>query len=209
MDEQGHIELQKTRDFVDQRPAGFEVPSRSTRFAREQLPQRFVDFPPVEHPFIATNLLPSVAWQVDPSPLAVAGHVLTKIGKLQACANRIRKWHCVRVVTAAQMQDQSPHGVRRVLAIRRQLVKGFIASFRLILSKGNQQVSERVGGNREFGDRFPQRHKYRMPRFPAKTVVELLFPPCQQFQTPLRVGRFVGEIVRPTAVGINIVKMLP
>ena len=43
----------------------------------------------------------------------------------------------------------------------------------------------------------------------AVAFAEVLLPPCQQGETFLGVARFVGQVVGPAAIGIDVAKVLP
>ena len=134
---------------------------------------------------------------------------MAEVGELQAGADGIGEPHVFVVHTTAEVQDDSADGIGGVATVAQQVVEGFVARLPLVLPERGEQIAERIDRDRKRGDRIGERHEHRMPRFAAVAVGELPLPPIQQFQAAARVGRFVGQIVGPTTVSVDIEKMLP
>jgi len=71
-----------------------------------------------------------------------------------------------------------------------------------------QQVRERLLGNVLCDDRFAKSDKHGMRRIPGVARIQLALPPVQQFQRTAGVRNLIAKIVGPTAIGVEIVKML-
>src|SRR5690348_13539819 len=48
-----------------------------------------------------------------------------------------------------------------------------------------------------------------MRRSPGEAVVQLRFPPVEQFQTVRGIMRLVSQIICPAAIGVDVAEMLP
>src|SRR4051812_30248408 len=98
--------------------------------------------------------------------------------------------------------------VRGIPAIAKQIIECFVASDFLVLAKGRQQVGESLLWDIELTDRSRQSHKYRMPGFPYIAGVQLGLPFVEQLQRSFAIASLVTQVVRNSAIGVNIVKML-
>ena len=89
------------------------------------------------------------------------------------------------------------------------MIEGLVADNALVLTKGRQEIDQRLGGDAKLSDRFSKGSKDGVRYLAAIAGVELFFPPAQQCHCPLRIPGLVGQIVRPAAVGVDVVEMLP
>src|SRR6516165_6253121 len=99
------------------------------------------------------------------------------------------------------------HWICGVLAIGQKLVIGPVGLDQLILLKGEQEVEERFLGNLKALDGFAECDHYGMFCVAGITLEKLITPPAQQGEGLLTAARFIAEVVRPAAIGINRVKM--
>src|SRR5712692_4767866 len=67
----------------------------------------------------------------------VAGHVLPKVGKLQAGANAVRQFAPCLVMRFAQVQDQAADRIGGIPAIAEQLLEGVVTLDTLVLLERN------------------------------------------------------------------------
>ena len=140
----------------------------------------------------------------------VARNVLPEIRQLQRGAGVIGKLLALGVAVAAEIQHQAAHRIRRIHAVIEHSVPGGIALHALVLSKGPQQIAERLLRNILRANRFTQGNQHRMRRAALGRITQpqLFFPRIEQIERALAVGDLVAQIVRPAAVGIQIVEML-
>ncbi len=80
----------------------------------------------------------------------------------------------------------------------------------LVLAEGAQQIAEGLHRNIFRADGLAQSDQNRMRRSAARFVDEpqLVFPGIEQCQRSHGSGDFVAQIIRPPAIGIDIVEML-
>ena len=73
----------------------------------------------------------------------------------------------------------------------------------------HEQIHEGFGRDVELADRLRQRDENWMNCPAAIAVVELRLPPGQQGQTLFEVAGFVGQVVGPATIGVEVANMLP
>src|SRR5215469_6124879 len=98
--------------------------------------------------------------------------------------------------------------VRRIMAVREDVVKGLQTRDCLVLPKGNQEIGEFVLGNVEVAHGLSQSHEHRMLRSAFIAGVELALPLVEEGKGSDGVPDFVSEIVGNAAIGVNIEEML-
>src|SRR5690348_12803503 len=93
----------------------------------------------------------SIKRNIDAAFVQVARNVLPEIGKLQSGAGGVGKALALLVAIAAEIEDQTAHGIRRIEAVAENRVPIRITLGRLVLAKRLEQIGERLPGN-VFGD---------------------------------------------------------
>ena len=144
---------------------------------------------------------------VDAANRQVACHVLPEVRELQPRTDKIRECGTLGVVATEQVQHEVPDGVRGVSAVLQEFVEGRVIGLRLILPERDEQILERLGRDGFLADRLLQRDHHRVFRRAVVASLQFALPPCEQRQRGVAAARFIGEIVGPTAVRIDRVKV--
>ena len=76
----------------------------------------------------------------------------------------------------------------------------------LILAKRDQQVPERLCRNIKGANRWRERDENRMRRPPLVAEVQFPLPPVEQFERARCASDLVSQIVRPSAVSVDVVE---
>src|SRR5246127_82475 len=150
----------------------------------------------------------NVQWNINASFFEVARNVLPEICQLQRGAGGIGKLLTRFIAVAAEIKHQAANGIRGVNAVIEKRFPGRKAFYGLVLTKGFQQISERLPGKVLRNDGFAQRDKDGMRWAAFLASVQFPLPPVEQFQSALRIGDFIAEVVGPAAIGVEIVEML-
>src|SRR5262249_23510177 len=108
----------------------------------------------------------------------------------------------------ADIKNQMSHGIGRVPAIAKQIIKGLISLYHLVLAKSSKQIRERLFRDMELANGVCQRDEYRVSRLSLVTGVQLTFPLIEQVQRCFPISYFIAQIVGDATVGINIEEML-
>ncbi len=140
----------------------------------------------------------------------VDAHILPEVGELQRGAGGVGEAEVLFIHFAAGIEHKAADGIGRVAAVAQHVVHGLVARDGLVLAKGDEQIGERLLGNRAGADGFSQRDKHRMAR--AAFVAGVQFPGPTDREAPERGGRvadFVAQIVGDAAVGIDGMKVRP
>jgi len=100
--------------------------------------------------------------------------------------------------------------IRRVNAVVQHSAPGGVASDFLVLTKCLQQIDVKLERRVLFANRLAQGNENRMQRLfaMAPAVAQILFPGAEQLKRTRRIVDFVADIVRPAAVGVDVVEVL-
>ena len=145
--------------------------------------------------------------QIDAVLGEVHAHILPEVGQLQRRAGRIGEAEVFLAHFAAGVEHQSADGIGRVAAVGQHVLHGSKARDGLVLAKGDQQIGERLLGNRARANGLGQRNKHRMTRAAFVAGIEFATPQIEQRQRLRGVANFVAQIVGDAAVGVDGMKV--
>ena len=146
--------------------------------------------------------------KIDAAFGVINADILPEIRELQSGTGEIGKLLPLRVAIPAEIEDKVTYRIGRVVAIAHHVVEGFKTCDGLILAKGGQKIGELMRRYIELPDGFSQRNKHRMFRGAPIARLEFTVPLVEQFQRSGGVTNFVSEVIRDTAVGVDVEKML-
>src|SRR6266851_2404707 len=98
--------------------------------------------------------------------------------------------------------------VGRVFAVAEELVISSVSFDQLILLESKKKIDKRFSGNVKTPNRVLESNHDGMTRLALIATHELFFPPAQQAQGAGSSAGFVGQIVGPAAISVDVVKML-
>src|ERR1700691_2955141 len=90
----------------------------------------------------------------------------------------------------------------------KHVVPSRVALHGLVVPERDQQIGKRLDRNIERGNRFVQRDENGVRGYSRVAIAQLQVPVIEQREGFSGIGNFVTQIVRPAAVGIQIVEML-
>ena len=205
--EQRHLQPQFPRHERHQRLAVAQTALGAIDFHLQRTAKRVVELAVRIHFWRVARGVERLLRQIDAVLGPIARHVLAEIHQLQPGADRVGQRRAARVMAAAEIKNQPADRIGRSLAIIQDVSGRRVTRDVLILAKRGQQSQKRLARNRELVDRAPQRHEHRMLCRAGITPFELVLPPIDQRQPLAHVGRFVGQVVGPTAKRVNRAKM--
>ncbi len=98
--------------------------------------------------FLADRVTPQIfERQIDSAFGIVHADILPEVGELQRGAGVVGKLLALRVVIAAEIEDEMPDRIRRVAAVGEHIVEGFETGDGLVLAEGDQEIGKLVLGN--------------------------------------------------------------
>ena len=146
-------------------------------------------------------------WYINTSPIQITGDVLAEIGNLQSGANGIGIGDVDCVVAASEIQHKLPDGIGRMATIVELLGDGQVSRLPLVLLKSKEQIVKRLLGYLKGFNGIDQRDEYGV-RCPATVAIsQQQRPPMKEFAGLRRRFAFIGQVVGPAAVGIEMIKM--
>ncbi len=113
------------------------------------------------------------------------------------------------VAVSTQIEYEAAYWIRGIAAISDHAVPGRVAVHGLVLAKRHEQIGKWLDGNFARSNGLPQRDEYGMRRPAGVAIAKLHVPSVEQLQGFRGIGNLVSQIVRPAAVGIEVVEMLP
>jgi hypothetical protein len=151
-----------------------------------------------------------IEWNINATFFEVSRNVLPEIRELQGGTSVVGEFLPRFVSIATEVKNEPADRIRRVNAIVDQGIPVRIAVHRLVLAEGTQQIGEGLGRNILCADSFAQGDQDGMsrPAIALKNRSQLFFPSVEQCQRTGGIGYFVAQVVRPPAVGVNIVEIL-
>ena len=132
---------------------------------------------------------------------------MPEICELEGGAGGIGKLLALFVAIIAEVQDQASNRIRGVNAVAEDGVPVRVPCDGLVLAESFQQIGEGLLGDIFRDDGLAQGNKDGVRRFAIVEDLQLVLPPGEQFEGALRIGDLIAKIVRPTAIGIHVVKM--
>src|SRR5262249_32129373 len=115
----------------------------------------------------------------------------------------VRKLGRLSAVSLTKVEDEVANRIRRVPAIRKELLVRSIAFDDLVLFKGEEEIEEWVGRDGKRLNRLAQGEHPRVAGLAAIAAQQLFTPPAQQGECTRSASHFIRQIVRPSAIGIN------
>ncbi len=112
------------------------------------------------------------------------------------------------VAVSQEVEDETPNWVRAARAVVEHFGVGRVAEDPLVLLEGVDQGGERSLWQIEGFDCPFERHEHHVVGLARVRSFELLTPPRQQREGGGCVPGLVGQVVRPSAVGVDVVCVL-
>lgn len=112
------------------------------------------------------------------------------------------------IAITAEIEDQAAHGIRGIHAVTEDRVPVGVTLDGLILAKGLEEIGEGLARQVFSNNGFAQSDEDGMSGLAFVAGVEFAFPPMEELESASGIFYFIAEVVRPSAISVDIIKML-